>query len=86
VVVYGWWKLGVPFWVSKEAVYAYNGLRRANERLNGDSHTVRLDVNDQPILPKGGVVYCERHDEYNHNGDRCIWCHVEEQKALEVAV
>lgn len=71
---------GVPFWVPKEAVYAHNNLRMANERFKGGNPIVRLDVNDQPILPKGDVVYCGRHDEYNHEGSRCIWCHMEKEK------
>lgn len=63
------------FWFPKEAVHAYNSLRRANEKAS--NNIVRVDTLGQPIVPKGDVTYCNKHDEYRHEGQKCLGCLIE---------
>ena len=64
------------FWIPKEAVHAYNTLNDLKKRFP-DEQIVRLDKSGQPIVPKGDVEYCEKHDDYRHKGSQCFWCILE---------
>ena len=66
------------YWTPKEAIYAYNELRSANKR--NKKKLVRTDCNGNTITPKGDIIYCEKHDEYNHQGDTCFHCYMESRK------
>lgn len=70
-----------PFWIPKEAVHAYDELRRAKEQ-HPELKLERRDKNGQPVLPKGDVVHCAEHDEYTHKGTTCFSCHVAERAAV----
>ena len=66
------------YWTPKEAVYAHNELRSVNKRL--EKKLVRIDINGNTLVPKGDIVHCAKHDEYNHQGDTCFSCYIESQK------
>jgi hypothetical protein len=68
-------------WVPKEAVHAHGALRRHNEQYPSKQLT-RKDRNGQPILPKGDVTYCEKHDEYDHLGSECLLCSLDARKKV----
>lgn len=64
------------FWIPMEAVHAYNTLNAFKKHFPNEP-VVRLDKSDKPIVPKGDVEYCEKHDDYRHKGSQCFWCILE---------
>ena len=62
---------GNRFWIPVEAVYIYD-VKQESKR-HGRAVSV-IDQNGFDVKPKGDVVYCERHDRYNHAGVVCIFC------------
>jgi hypothetical protein len=66
------------FWIPQEAVYAYDSLRRHNERF-GQTHGVikRTDINEAEVLPKGDFSYCKEHEYYSPLGNHCFHCMLE---------
>lgn len=70
--------LEFPFWSPVEAVSVYSGMRRLSRNLNKNVRI--LDTNGNPMQPKGDVVRCERHDEYDHPGQPCIVCRLEHMR------
>lgn len=70
------------FWAPREATYAHNRLIDRN--LNhGATHGIfyRVDTKGEPILPKGDVIHCEKHDQYDYPGSKCFRCFLEERAA-----
>jgi len=66
------------FWIPKEAVHAHNMLSDLKKQFPNEK-IVRLDKSGQPIVPKGDVEYCEKHDDYRHKGSKCFECAIENQ-------
>jgi hypothetical protein len=64
-------------WSPAEAVHVYNNT--ISKRL-GDNDFTLTDATGAAILPKGDVVYCEKHDDYSY-GPECLWCLVAERNA-----
>lgn len=63
--------VGNHYWIPAEAVYLYDVKRES--KSNGKIVSL-VDQNGADIKPKGDVVYCERHDSYNHAGNPCPFC------------
>lgn len=56
-------------WTPYEAVHGYNIVSRVSKK-----RVKLIDLTGVEIKPKGDVVYCEKHDCYNHAGVDCIYC------------
>lgn len=62
---------GNRHWIPVEAVYVYDARQQSRRYRKA----VRIvDGNEDDIKPKGDVVYCERHDQYDHVGNSCVFC------------
>jgi hypothetical protein len=70
---------GFLVWQPKEAIHAYNALNRHNDR-HPDERLERRDLSGNPILPKGDISYCEKHDRYEHRNVQCFRCRMDERK------
>lgn len=67
-------------WVPQEAAHLHNKLNNHNRR-HGDTHPLkRVDLQGNPILPKGDLTRCEAHDEYLLPGRKCFKCLLERSK------
>jgi len=64
------------WWVPKEAVHAHSELKYANKRR--EDKIFRVNAQGNEVVPKGDIVYCEKHDEYYHQGDACFSCLMEQ--------
>jgi hypothetical protein len=71
------------YWTPKEAVHAYSELKYANKALK--MNLVRVDLQGNPIVPKGDVGYCAEHDMYHHVWDTCFSCFMEARKSSQAA-
>lgn len=61
-------------WIPQEAAHLHNKLNDHNRR-HGDTHPLkRVDLQGNPILPKGDLSRCEAHDEYLLPGHKCFQC------------
>lgn len=74
---------GLSFWIPIEAVYAHNRLTRQNSRSGLSVRRVDKDGND--ILPKGDVVFCDKHNHYHYKGAKCFECLIQEMRERNVA-
>jgi hypothetical protein len=61
-------------WIPQEAAHLHNKLNEHNRR-HGETHPLkRVDLQGNPILPKGDLTRCEAHDEYLLPGHKCFQC------------
>ncbi len=60
-------------WIPQEAAHLHNKLNDHNRKHVG-LYLKRVDLQGNPILPKGDLTRCEAHDEYLLPGRNCFQC------------
>jgi hypothetical protein len=60
-------------WIPKEAVSVYG----AGSKIHKPHPLPIIDESGNPMKPKGDIEYCEKHDWYEHRGNKCWQCFIE---------